>query len=75
MFGGQSVKIKKLDDIASRYHVGESVPDKFIEDISQYYFCDWLKSEFSPSLRVCEMGFGEGITASKMSAHFLTTPL
>jgi SAM-dependent methyltransferase len=61
---------EELDNIASNYHLKEEVKDKFIEDISQYHFCDWIKKQFSPNLSVCEMGYGEGITAKKMGGYF-----
>jgi SAM-dependent methyltransferase len=59
-----------LEGIARDYHMNQVVKDKFIEDISQDYFCEWVKNSFKPNLTVCEMGYGEGITASHLSGHF-----
>lgn len=60
----------KLDEIADQYHLNDSLQDKFIEDLSQYYFCEWVVENFSKSLKCCEMGFGDGITAQGLYKHF-----
>ena len=59
-----------LEAIAVGYHLDNAVEDKFIEDISQYFFCDWVKETFEETSRVCEMGYGEGITAAQLSDYF-----
>jgi 2-polyprenyl-3-methyl-5-hydroxy-6-metoxy-1,4-benzoquinol methylase len=63
----------ELERIAEQYHLNESVPDKFIEDIGQEHCCDWLESLIGPSDRVVELGLGEGITLSRLApraAHY-----
>jgi 2-polyprenyl-3-methyl-5-hydroxy-6-metoxy-1,4-benzoquinol methylase len=59
-----------LDDIAEKYHLDINIEDKFIEDLSQEYFCSWVQNNFSSRLRCCEMGFGDGITAKLLHNHF-----
>jgi 2-polyprenyl-3-methyl-5-hydroxy-6-metoxy-1,4-benzoquinol methylase len=59
-----------LDTIAESYHLGLDIDDKFIEDISQEFFCDWIKKNFRKNLRCCEMGFGDGITAKLLHNYF-----
>jgi 2-polyprenyl-3-methyl-5-hydroxy-6-metoxy-1,4-benzoquinol methylase len=59
-----------LDTIAQSYHLSSGIEDKFIEDISQEYFCDWIKNNYSNKLRCCEMGFGDGITARLLHNYF-----
>jgi 2-polyprenyl-3-methyl-5-hydroxy-6-metoxy-1,4-benzoquinol methylase len=63
----------ELERIAEQYHLNESVPDKFIEDIGQEHCCDWLESLIRPRDRVVELGLGEGITLSRLApraAHY-----
>ena len=38
------MKPEDLDKIADEYHLNADVPDKFIEDITQWHFCRWLKN-------------------------------
>lgn len=52
----------ELERIAKNYHLNQDVPDKFIEDLCQEYCCKWLGSLISPTDRVIELGYGEGIT-------------
>lgn len=59
-----------LDTIAQSYHLSSDIEDKFIEDICQEYFCDWIKNNYSNKLRCCEMGFGDGITAKLLHNYF-----
>jgi 2-polyprenyl-3-methyl-5-hydroxy-6-metoxy-1,4-benzoquinol methylase len=59
-----------LDKIAVSYHLNNSIDDKFIEEISQIYFCDWILNSFNKELRCCEMGLGDGITALRLHEHF-----
>lgn len=62
-----------LEQIAHSYHLNEVVPDKFIEDLCQEHCCNWLTSLISPSDRVLEMGYGEGITVEQLAdkaAHY-----
>jgi len=60
-------EIKALEKIASEYHLNTNVPDKFIEDLIQDYCCDWLKQFISSNDEVIELGYGEGITVSRLS--------
>ena len=64
------MNIGQLETIAKSYHLGVAIPDKFIEDISQHFFCDWVKSIYSSKLKTCEMGFGDGITAKLLHNYF-----
>jgi SAM-dependent methyltransferase len=57
----------ELERIAHLYHLNQEVPDKFIEDLCQEHCCDWLDSLISPSDRVVELGYGEGITVSRLA--------
>lgn len=64
---------EELERIAAAYHLNETVPDKFIEDICQEHCCVWLKSLLAPTDRVIELGYGEGITTARLSqcaAHY-----
>ena len=38
----------ELERIAEQYHLNDTVPDKFIEDICQEHCCDWLQSLIAP---------------------------
>ena len=62
--------IEELERIAENYHDAIDTKDKFIENISQRYFCSWVKANFSNNLNVCEMGYGEGITAHFLIEYF-----
>lgn len=59
-----------IENVAHNYHLKSDVPDKFIEDISQDYFCEWVKNKYNKNLNVCEMGYGEGITAQHLGEYF-----
>jgi 2-polyprenyl-3-methyl-5-hydroxy-6-metoxy-1,4-benzoquinol methylase len=58
----------ELERIAEAYHHNNEVPDKFIEDICQEHCCHWLQSLLKPSDAVIELGYGEGITTTRLSA-------
>ena len=64
------MQIEELERIASDYHSSTDTKDKFIEDISQYSFCNWVEENYPSHLNVCEMGYGEGITAKILNAYF-----
>jgi 2-polyprenyl-3-methyl-5-hydroxy-6-metoxy-1,4-benzoquinol methylase len=49
-----------INKIAEDYH-GSEFEDKFIEDESQFYTLNWLKSQLNKDDSVLEMGYGEGI--------------
>ena len=61
---------EELERIAENYHEATDCEDKFIEDIAQHYFCSWVKENISNNQRVCEMGYGEGITAHVLNEYF-----
>lgn len=56
-----------LERIAQDYHLNDSVPDKFIESACQDYCSDWLARCLSSTDRVLELGYGDGVTLSKLS--------
>jgi 2-polyprenyl-3-methyl-5-hydroxy-6-metoxy-1,4-benzoquinol methylase len=58
---------EELERIARSYHLNEEIPDKFIEDLCQEHCCEWLSSLISSSDHVVELGYGEGITLSRLS--------
>jgi SAM-dependent methyltransferase len=60
-------RAQELEKIAERYHLSEHVPDKFIEDLCQEHCCDWLSSLIGPEDVVIELGYGEGITVSRLA--------
>lgn len=60
-------RTQELDRIAEQYHLNDAVPDKFIEDICQEHCCDWLQTLIAPSDRVIELGYGEGVTLTRLS--------
>ena len=60
-------RIELLEEIAKNYHLNEEVADKFIEDICQDYCCEWIKQFILPTDNVIELGYGEGLTLSKLS--------
>ena len=62
-----SERSQELDRIAAQYHLNDTVPDKFIEDICQEHCCDWLQTLIAPDDRVIELGYGEGVTLSRLS--------
>ena len=62
--------VEELEHIFENYHNKNDIKDKFIEDISQHYFCSWVKENFSKNRYVCEMGYGEGITANVLNEYF-----
>ena len=64
------MKPEDLDKIADEYHLNVDISDKFIEDITQRHFCNWLKERFDGSRKCLELGYGEGITAKELSSHF-----
>jgi 2-polyprenyl-3-methyl-5-hydroxy-6-metoxy-1,4-benzoquinol methylase len=59
-------RMQELEEIASQYHLEENIPDKFIEDICQYYCCKWMQSLISKNDYLIELGYGEGITTSQL---------
>jgi 2-polyprenyl-3-methyl-5-hydroxy-6-metoxy-1,4-benzoquinol methylase len=68
-----STRTDELERIAADYHLNDEVPDKFIEDICQEHCCNWLQSLISPTDRVVELGYGEGITLDRLAgkaAHY-----
>jgi len=60
-------RTEELERIANDYHLNEGVPDKFIEDLCQEHICNWLCSLINAQDRVVELGYGEGITASRLA--------
>ena len=64
-----NTRTEELERIAAQYHLNQGVPDKFIEDICQQYCCDWLASLIRPQDRVVELGYGEGITLSRLGSR------
>lgn len=61
-------RAEELERIAAQYHLSSNVPDKFIEDLCQEHCCDWLASLIGPDDVVVELGYGEGITVSRLAA-------
>ena len=62
-----SNRTEELERIAHTYHLNENVTDKFIEDLCQVHCCTWLSSLITPSDRVVELGYGEGVTLDHLS--------
>jgi 2-polyprenyl-3-methyl-5-hydroxy-6-metoxy-1,4-benzoquinol methylase len=62
-----SDSIESLEQIAQSYHLSEDVPDRFIESACQQYCCDWIASHLVDAGRVLELGYGDGITLSRLS--------
>jgi SAM-dependent methyltransferase len=62
-----NARMQELERIANTYHLNDDVADKFIEDACQEYCCDWLSSLVSPDDVVIELGFGEGVTLSRLA--------
>jgi 2-polyprenyl-3-methyl-5-hydroxy-6-metoxy-1,4-benzoquinol methylase len=60
-------RVRELERIALDYHLNESVPDKFIEDLCQQHCCEWLATLIRPEMRVCELGVGDGVTLSRLA--------
>lgn len=56
-----------LERIAQDYHLNDEVPDKFIENACQEHCCDWLASLLHADDRVLELGYGDGVTLSRLS--------
>lgn len=62
-----NARAQALERIAQQYHLNDQVPDKFIEDICQQHCCDWLQTLIAPTDRVIELGYGEGITLTRLA--------
>jgi SAM-dependent methyltransferase len=60
-------RVAELERIAARYHLNDEVPDKFIEDLCQHHCCDWLATLVDPAEHVIELGYGEGVTVSRLA--------
>jgi 2-polyprenyl-3-methyl-5-hydroxy-6-metoxy-1,4-benzoquinol methylase len=61
-----STSQESLEEIAHNYHLSESVPDLFIENICQRHSLAWLLSRLSPGGRVLELGYGDGIVTGEL---------
>lgn len=62
-----NTRIEVLEQIADQYHLNDDVPDKFIEDLCQEHCCAWLSTLLDPQDVVIELGYGEGVTLSRLS--------
>lgn len=62
-----NARTQELERIAHTYHLNDDVPDKFIEDACQEHCCTWLAGLVSPEDVVVELGFGEGVTLTRLS--------
>jgi SAM-dependent methyltransferase len=62
-----NARTAELERIAHSYHLNDDVPDKFIEDALQEHCCSWLTSLVEPEDFVVELGYGEGITLSRLA--------
>ena len=60
------MSMKKLDCIAQEYHLNKAIPDMHIENLSQEYFIKWLLSHVKPSMRVLELGYGDGLVTQAL---------
>lgn len=60
-------KTEELNNIAKNYHLNDNIADKFIEDACQEYCCDWLETLINKNNNVLELGYGEGVTSSRLS--------
>jgi len=58
--------MNNLNKIALNYHSSE-FKDKFIEDESQVYTLNWIRSILSEGDSILEMGYGEGIVTNFLS--------
>ncbi|MEW1959067.1 class I SAM-dependent methyltransferase [Kineococcus sp. NPDC059986] len=61
-----NTRVQELERIAAQYHLNDDVVDKFIEDLCQEYCCDWLATLVQPAHDVVELGYGEGVTVSRL---------
>lgn len=57
---------KKLDRIASTYHLKKKINDIHIENINQHYFAQWILN-LVKNKNVLEMGYGDGILTSYLA--------
>ncbi len=64
-----SLTREQLDDIATRYHESNEIPDKSIEDALQVHTLGWFSEQLASADSVLEMGYGEGI----VTEHLVTT--
>jgi SAM-dependent methyltransferase len=62
-----NARTQELERIAHTYHLNDDVADKFIEDACQEHCCAWLASLIAPEDVVVELGFGEGVTLSRLA--------
>jgi SAM-dependent methyltransferase len=62
-----NARTNELERIAHTYHLNDDVPDKFIEDACQEHTCNWLADVVRPDDFVIELGFGEGVTLSRLA--------
>ncbi|WP_321348197.1 class I SAM-dependent methyltransferase [Halopseudomonas oceani] len=59
--------LESLEHIAQSYHLSDEVPDRFIESACQHYCCDWIAGHLQGAESVLELGYGDGITLSRLS--------
>lgn len=57
---------EELEKIAAEYHLNNDLSDKFIEDLTQIYFCKWLEKRISSRDSILELGYGDGVTVGKL---------
>ncbi len=60
------MSMNKLNKIAQEYHLNKAIPDMHIENISQEYFTKWLLCHVTPTMRVLELGYGDGLVTQAL---------
>lgn len=60
------MSMDKLDRIAVEYHLNNAIPDMHIENLGQVYFIEWLLHHIKPSMRVLELGYGDGLVTQAL---------
>jgi len=61
-----NMSMDELDRIAAEYHLNKAIPDMHIENLGQEYFIDWLLHHIKPSMRVLELGYGDGLVTQAL---------
>lgn len=62
-------KLSELERIARDYHTGSASPDMYIEGLAQEYDLSLVCELIPTGASVLEMGFGDGVTFSKLSTR------
>jgi len=61
-----------LQEIASRYHIGEILDDKIYDQMFHHELARRITNLLRPGIRVLELGYGEGTVSAETFSNFST---